>query len=177
MATLSATFFEEVLAESGNSGRYINLSKLEGEKRLRYMGTGISGWYAWTTENKPVRWEMKPEELPENIKPDMNGSLAAKKFMAGIVWDYEESEFKILELTQISVMKQLAKYQTDDDYGDWADYDIKINREQKGDKISYTLLAAPPKAVKAEISKEFEKIECNLEALYEGKDPWAPPSA
>lgn len=177
MATLNATFFEEVLTESGSSSRYVNLGKIEGEKRLRYMGRGITGFTAWTTENKPVRWEMKPEELPDNIKPDMNGSIAAKKFMAGVVWDYDDSQFKILELTQISVLKQLAKYQADEDYGDWASYDIKITRDQKGDKVAYTLLAAPPKAVKPEIFKEFEKIDVNLDALYEGKDPWASPSA
>lgn len=178
MATLDATFFEEVLAESGSSGRYVNLSKIEGEKRLRYMGHGISGFTAWTTENKPIRWEMKPSELPDNIKPDMNGSLAPKKFMAGVVWDYDDSEFKILELTQISVIKQLAKYLTDEDYGDWSEYDIKIKREEKAGKISYTLLAVPPKPVKPEIVKEYEKMpEVNLEALYEGKDPWATPTA
>ena len=178
MAVLNATFFEEVLTESGGSGRYVNLSKIDGEKRLRYMGHGISGYTAWTTENKPVRWELKPEELPDNIKPDMNGSIAAKKFMAGVVWDYDDSEFKILELTQISVLKQLAKYLADEDYGDWSQYDIKIARDQKGEKITYTLLAAPPKPVKPEIFKQYESMpEVNLDALYEGKDPWAAPSA
>lgn len=175
---LSLDVIEEISKESSGNGRYINPAKIEGEKRLRFFGPGITGWEAWTTDNKPVRWELKPEELPDNIKPDMNGSIAAKKFMAGVVWDYDDSEFKILELTQISVLKQLAKYLADEDYGDWSQYDIKIARDQKGEKITYTLLAAPPKPVKTEIAKQYETMpEVNLDALYEGKDPWAAPTA
>lgn len=177
MAFLNTAFFEEILADSAGAGRYVNLSKLEGVKRMRLMGEGITGWCAWNTENRPVRWEMKPEELPENIKPDMNGVLAAKKFMAGVVWDYDEDEFKILELNQISVLKQLAKFQADEDYGDPATYDIKVAREEKGGKVAYTLLASPPKPVKADVVKQFETLECNLHALFEGKDPWAAISA
>lgn len=177
MPAVDLAFFEDILTETAGSGRYVNLSKIETEKRLRYMGTGISGWCAWNTDNKPVRWEMRPEVLPENIKPDMNGSLEPKRFFAGIVWDYEDEMFKILELSQISILKQLAKYQADEDYGDFSQYDIKITRDKKGDKVTYTLLAAPPKPVRPEISKEFEKVDCNLYALYEGKDPWAGPSA
>lgn len=177
MPAIANAFFEEILAESAGSGRYINLSKIEGEKRVRYMGAGISGWSAWNTDNKPVRWEMKPEVMPENIKPDLNGSLAPKRFLAGIVWDYEDEEFKILELTQISVLKQLAKYMADEDYGDFSQYDLKITRDDKGGKVSYNLLAAPPKPVRPEIARQYEKVDCNLYALFEGKDPWAGPTA
>lgn len=65
---LSADLIDEILKESSGSGRYVNPSKIEGELRLRLFGTGVSGFEGWTDENKPVRWELKPTELPSNIK-------------------------------------------------------------------------------------------------------------
>jgi hypothetical protein len=176
MAVFDIAFMEEALTEGGSS-RYLNLSKLEGERRVRFVGEGITGYSAWSTDNKPVRWEVRPTEIPENIKPDMNGSREPKKFITGLVWDYEEDEFKILEITQISLIRALAKYQADEDYGDPAEYDLKFNREKKGDKTTYTLIASPPKPLKPDIAKAYENVDCNLHALYEGKDPWATPTA
>jgi len=176
MSVFDSAFLDEALAESGSS-RYLNLSKLEGERRFRFVGEGITGFSAWNTDNKPVRWEVKPSEIPENIKPDMNGSRDAKRFIAGIIWDYEEEDFKILEITQTTLIKAVAKYRVDEDYGDLAGYDLKVTREKKGDKTTYTLVPSPPKALKPEIVKAAEKLECNLHALFEGKDPWAAPSA
>lgn len=176
MTVFDPTFFEEALAEGGG-GRYLNLSKIEGEIRVRTVGHGITGWQAWTTDNKPKRWEVKPAQVPEDIKPDMNGSREPKRFFASLVWDYEEEDFKIMEVTQISLIKALGKYLADEDYGDPSGYDLKISREKKGDKTTYTLLAAPPKPLKASIEKALEDVECNLFALYEGADPWSTPVA
>ncbi len=176
MTVFDLAFLEEANAEGGSS-RYVNLSKIEGERRYRFIGSGITGFAAWTTETKPVRWEVKPSEIPENIKPDMNGSREPKRFMASLVWDYEEEDFRIMEITQISLMKLIYKYSADEDYGDLAGYDVKIIREKKGEKTSYTLIPSPPRPLKPEISKAYEKVECNLHALYEGKDPWATPTA
>lgn len=172
MAVFDLGFLAEANAEGG-SGRYVNLSKIEGERRFRFIGSGISGFSAWNTDNKPVRWEVKPVEIPENIKPDLNGSREPKRFLASVVWDYEKEDFRIMEINQISLMKMIFKYMSDDDYGDLAGYDVKIIREKKGDKISYTLIPSPPKPLKPEISKAYENVDCNLHALYDGKDPWA----
>lgn len=176
MPTFDTAFLEEALAEGGSS-RYLNLSKIEDERRLRFVGEGITGFCAWNTDNKPVRWEVKPAEVPENIKPDMNGSREPKRFIAGVVWDYEEEDFRIVEVNQMTLIKAIAKYQADEDYGDLSEYDVKITRDKKGEKVSYTLLAAPPKPLKSEIAKKYDEIDVNLHALYEGKDPWATPSA
>jgi hypothetical protein len=176
MAVFDLDFLAEANAEGG-SGRYVNLSKIEGERRFRFIGEGISGFYAWNTDNKPVRWEVKPAEIPENIKPDLNGSREAKRFLASLVWDYEEEDFRIMEINQISLMKMIFKYMSDEDYGDLTNYDVKIIREKKNDKITYTLLPAPPKPLKSEIAKAYEEVECNLHALFDGKDPWAAAAA
>jgi len=97
---LSLDIVEEISKESSSNGRYINPAKLTGEKRLRFFGTGITGYSAWTIDKKPIRWEAKPAELPSNLAPDLSGKISLKRFMAGIVYDYEAGDFKILEITQ-----------------------------------------------------------------------------
>lgn len=179
-AFLSTEVFEEIQQESANNGRYINPSKLkagEPEKRLRFIGQGITGFSGWTTEKKPVRFETKPEELPANLAPDMSGKTSLKRFIAGVVWDYEASDFKILEITQRTLMDQLFKYAKDSDYGDPTNYDIKISKTGSGMDTEYTLIAAPPKSLAPEITKAYKEFYCNLPALFDGEDPFAEPKA
>lgn len=174
---LSLDTLEEISKESSSSGRYINPARVEGEKRMRFFGPGITGHSAWTTEGKPVRWEQKPSALPADIAPDMNGRVGTKRFLAGLVYDYEAGDFKILEISQKTLMDQLFKFMKDTDYGDPTGYDIKLSKTGEGIKTEYTLVAAPPKPVSKEIQDAYEKVNCNLKALFDGDDPWAEASA
>lgn len=176
-AFLSLDTVDEISKESGNSGRYINPSKLTGEKRLRFMGTGITGFSSWTTDKKPIRWETKPEELPSNLAPDFTGKISVKRFIAGLVYDYEDGDFKILEMTQKRLMDQLFKFIKDEDYGQPNDYDIKISKSGEGKDTQYTLVAAPPKPVSKEVAAAYENVTCNIAALFDGDDPFAEPKA
>jgi hypothetical protein len=173
---LSLDLVEEISKESSGHGRYINPAKIEGEKRLRCFGLGITGWEAWTVDNKPVRWELKPEEFPANIRRD-DGNVNCKRFLSGLVYDYEDSAFKILNITQRTLMDQLFRFMKDSDYGDPSGYDIKISRSGEGLKTVYTLVAAPPKPVAKDIALAYESVHCNLSALFDGDDPWAETSA
>jgi hypothetical protein len=174
---LSAGVIDEIANESSSSGRYLNPSKLTGEKRLRFFGEGITGYGAWTIDKKPIRWESKPSELPADLAPDLSGKISVKRFLAGLVYDYEAGEFKILEITQRTLMDQLFKFMKDEDYGDPTTYDIKISKTGEGKDTEYTLVAAPPKPVTKDMSESFEKVSCNLKALFDGDDPWAEASA
>jgi hypothetical protein len=175
---LSADLIDEILKESSGSGRYVNPSKIEGELRLRLFGTGVSGFEGWTDENKPVRWELKPTELPSNIKV-REGQTPLKRFIAIVVYDYSSQDFKILQMTQKTLMEQLFKYVKDEEYGDATQYDIKISKTGEGMKTEYTLLAAPPRPVAKDIQAAYEKdgVRINLQALFDGDDPFAEASA
>lgn len=174
---LSLDLVEEISKESQGNGRYVNPSKIEGEKRLRFVGAGITGFGAWTVDKRPVRWESRPEKLPADLAPDHSGKISVKRFLAGLVFDYEAQDFKILEITQRTLMDQLFKYMKDEDYGDPSGYDIKISRTGEGIKTEYGLVAAPPKPLAKDITASLESVNCNLAALFDGEDPWAEPSA
>lgn len=175
-AFLSLETVEAISKESSGNGRYINPAKIDGEKRLRFFGAGITGWEAWTSDNKPVRWEIKPDEFPSNIRRD-DGNVNCKRFLSGLVYDYEDSSFKILNITQRTLMDQLFRFMKDSDYGDPSGYDIKISKTGEGLKTVYTLVAAPPKPVTKEVASAYEEVTCNLNALFDGDDPWADPRA
>jgi hypothetical protein len=117
MTFLSITAIEEIAKETSGSGRYLNPAKIDGEVRVRFFGSGITGFEAWTDDNKPVRWETKPEELPANIR-QQEGFQTIKRFLAGLVYDYSANDFKILQITQKTLMDQLFKFIKDEDYGD-----------------------------------------------------------
>lgn len=174
---LSLETIEEISKETGNKGRYINPSKLTNEKRLRFVGEGITGHGGWTTDKKPVRFEFMPDELPANLAPDYNGRIGLRRFIAGVVWDYESLEFKIIEITQQTLLDQLFKYMKDEDYGQPSEYDIKISKDDKVTPVKYTLVAAPPKPLAKEIAKAYEDSNINIRALFDGEDPFAEPTA
>lgn len=174
---LTLDLVEEISKESAGNGRYLNPSKIEGEKRVRFLGGGITGFFSWTVEKKPIRWESRPEQLPANLAPDQSGKISVRRFLAGLIYDYEAADFKILEITQRTLMDQLFKYMKDEDYGDPNYYDIKISRTGEGIKTEYSLVAAPPKPLAKDITASSEKVVCNLAALFDGEDPWAEPSA
>lgn len=174
MAFLEAQVIDKITAESSSSGRFVNPAKCKEETRLRLLGEGITGYTIWTEEGKPLRWETMPEEVPENARPDMNGSTVPKRFIAAWCWDYQEGMIKILEITQKTVMQQLAQYLSDEDYGAQVEtYDIKIKRNDNGGKVSYDLKAAPPKPMNKQIQAAWENHDGNLKALFDGEDPFA----
>jgi len=168
---LSAAAIEEISKEASGSSRYLNPSKFTEETRLRFFGSGLTGYEAWTVDNKPMRWPLKPEELPANIR-QKEGYEPIKRFLAGVVYDYASDDFKILHMTQKTLRDQLMQYYTDEDYGDPTNYDIKISKKGEGIKTEYTLVAAPPKEVKPALQARFDDLECDLTRLFDNEDPF-----
>lgn len=175
---MSSVFLEssvlESLTKELQSGKYLNLSKINGEKKVRIFGQGILGWEAWTEDNKPLRWESKPSEYPANIKRNDDNSVSLKRFVAAIVWDYEDEMFKILNLNKSTVLKQFLAYCNAEEYGNPTNYDFKITRTGTGMDTEYQILALPPKSVPKEIAQAFvdECTSWNLAALFDGDDPF-----
>lgn len=176
-AFLGAAVVDEISKET-TSGRYINPSKLDENKehRFRFFGTGITGFETWTTENKPVRFRVKPDDadLPSNVRLD-DGKYTVRRFIAGLVYEYTTESFKVLQITQKSLMNDLFKYMRDPEYGDPCNYDIKITRKGSGLKTEYDLVAAPPKEAQKAIIAAYEDEYCNLDVLFEGGDPFERP--
>lgn len=175
MAFLTAEKVKTIKENTGADKRYLNISKLSDSQptRIRFVGEGITGFLAWSVNKKPLRWEICPEVLPETVKPDDNGDRTAKFFMTGICWDYDNEMFRVVEITQKSILGDLQKYMADEDYGDPCGYDIVITRTGSGLDTRYETLPKPPKPLASSIEEAFEAIDWDLHQLYDGRHPWA----
>lgn len=174
MAFLTQEKITEVGANTGPDKRYFSLTKMQEDKpyRIRFVGEGITGYEAWTTASKPVRWDTLPDELPANIRPDDSGKVSAKYFICGIVWDYAEDMFRVLSISQKTILESLHKYMQDEDYGPDMGYDLVLSRKGTGKETKYNLLAKIPKPLSSKIKAEFAELDWDLTRLYSGDSPW-----
>lgn len=158
-----------------------------GQHKFRIMTAPMMGFVFFAEEtdsqgNKtltPVRrleemGNFTPEEMIElNAKKNEKGALEGSKyFWVVLLWDYEDKRFKVLEVTQITILDSLMAFYKHPEYGDPRKYDITITRTgtTKND-TEYTVLPSPPKKVSLEIEKAFNELQFNLDALIKNEYP------
>jgi len=160
----------EAPAESG--GRYLSRFP-SGETRIRVLSEAVTGWLYWNTNDKPVRLKKFPETYPDDAKPNKDGSdQRIKHFWAFTCWDYQDKTIKICEITQSTIRSAITAFIEDNDYGDPTGYDLKINRTGEALDTKYHVVPGPKGKVSAEIEKIFEDTPVDLEALFDGTDPF-----
>ena len=77
-----------------------------------------------------------------------------------------------LELTQQSIIKAIKAYAANPDWGNPFSYDLTIGKSGEGLKTKYTVQASPKKPLAKHLVSDANEKPCNLDALYEGTDPW-----
>ena len=160
---------------SGGSGNYYSFG--QGENKFRIVGSSdteppgfIQGMVGWGEDSegnrKPFRWRMG-EDAPRDFaeKP--------REFFAFLVWNYEEACVQVLELPQAGLKSELLTLANDKEWGDPRKYDIAVirNGEGKGD-TSYVMTPKPHKKLDATAVAMVKATTVNLEALYDGGDPF-----
>jgi len=168
------SFLPETYNKVPSNSNYMRLK--DGQNTFRVLSSAIVGWEYWNTENKPVLSKERPTEIPADIKTEKDGSYSLKHFWAFIVWNYEEQRVQILEITQSSIQNAIKNSLVDNArWGDPKKYDITITRSGTGFDTEYITQGNPPIGEPdAKIAAQRHAMQIDLEALYEGKDPFAP---
>jgi len=137
-----------------------------GTNKFRILSKPILGYLDWQ-DKKPLRFKMK--EKPE--KP-IDPKYPIKHFWAMIVWDFTDECIKILEITQVTIMQSIVALTKDPEWGSPFHYNIKV--EKQGEKLDtkYSVIASPPSELTDEIKEAYKTTPINLDALYEGEDPF-----
>lgn len=149
-------------APQGNSS-YFRIQK--GENKFRVLSKPILGYLDWK-DKKPLRFTMKNKPSPiDPLKP-------IKHFWAMVVFDYADQKIKVAEFTQSSIQKAIADLAKDADWGSPFEYDIKINRKGEGMETEYSVNPIPHKPISREAKEAFKNTPVNLNALFDGKDPF-----
>lgn len=140
---------------------------LEGENTFRVLSSAIVGYEYFNKENKPVRSKMPFDETP-GIKE--GGEV--KHFWAFAVWNYKDEKVQILEVTQKGIMGYIKGLVDNKRWGNPTGYDITVNRVGTGLASEYTCRAEPHSVIEDKIAEAWSKSNINLNALYEGGDPF-----
>lgn len=158
----------EVPKQSG--GAYMKLK--QGANKFRILSAPIIGWEYWTQERKPVRAKERWSTIP--VDADISGERGwnPKHFWAFVVWNFEDKQVQILQLTQSTILSALQELVQSEEWGDPRHYSITINR--KGEKLDteYSVVPSPAKETPPDILKQYQDKKINLNALYEGKNPF-----
>ena len=155
----------EVPQKSGSYARFV-----EGENRFRILASPILGYENWVTDGagnrKPVRYRM------DSVPMDIEEPEKVKHFWCMPIYNYNENKVQILEITQKGIQKSLRALAKDEDWGSPLGYDIVVTRTGKDLDTEYQVQPKPAKPLSKEIVEAYNAITINLEALYDGKDPF-----
>lgn len=157
-----------------NTGGYMRFE--DGSNMFRPLDSVIVGWEGWKTlpdgTRKPVRARTK-EEIKSAKLVDEPDKL--KHFWAFPVYNYKTGTVQILELTQRTIQQQISDLISEDDWGvpvGVNGYDLVVTR--KGEKLdtTYTVMPKPKKKLDEAIMQVYTDMHINLDALYDGNDPF-----
>lgn len=160
-----------------------------GDNVIRFLSNPLTGWVVFTEEKKPVRRaydeqsntlgdftreEMEEMKAKKNDKGEFEGS---RHFWLGLVWDRSTNTPKILEITQITIIRKLVNLFNDSDWGDLRKYDINIHREGTGQyDTEFEVNPKPHKELTKEVIETIQKLEENnlldLQAIWKGEYPF-----
>jgi len=152
------------------SGNYLKFEK--GANKFRIVSSAIIGYVYWNNQNKPVRVEQRPEEIPADIRFE-NGKYSIKHFWAFTVIDRSDGKIKICEITQSSIMTAMKAIIDNADWGNPQGYDINITKTGDSLETKYTVQPSPHKPLTDEEQELVKNTFVNLNALYVGADPFS----
>lgn len=145
----------------------------EGDNTFRVLSSAIVGWEYWNTDNNPIRSREPFDGKPDHIKQEKDGSYRINHFWAFVVYNYDAQKVQILELTQKGIMKYIQGLVNNPKWGNPQSYDLVVNRSGTGLDTEYTCVANPHSEVDPVIMTKYQMMSINLEALYDGADPFA----
>lgn len=147
----------------------------EGSYKFRIMSSPVMGFEYWTEvdgKRTPNRIRMG-----ETVETSVCDPADLKHFWAMIVWNYAIEKAQILHLTKKTIQKPLRALAQDKDWGSPVGedgYDIVITRTGLTlNDTEYSVTPKPQKKLKEGIEQFVKDLNINLEALFDGEDPFA----
>ena len=166
------TFLEKGYKMPKQKSNYLKLE--EGNHTFRVLSSAIVGWEAWIdTEDggrKPLRAKSQ-DDLPEVAFEQRE---IPKHFWAFVIYNREEEQIQILEITQRSIMMKMEALVRNEKWGDPKEYDICITRTGKTmQDTNYSTMPEPKEKLDPAILKLYKDMDIKLDKLYSGGDPFS----
>ena len=132
--------------DSGGAGVFAKLEP--GENRFRVLEAPTTGYVVWE-DKKPTRYKDR-SDVPA-------GAEDVKHFWFVPVW--MNGAVKFLEMAQKSVIKELAFFDQNEDWGALTDYDVIVHREGEGMETQYRTAPVPKKALPKEAKDAWSSMK------------------
>lgn len=153
---------------------YLKQTELTEEPtKVRILSDFIDGYLDWA-DNKPVRY--RKNELP---KDEDGKEIPAKNkdgymyFLDCVVRNYNAKKIQVFEIKSLVLQKKLQALAKDEDRGEEMDYDLKFTKTGKDKTTKYEVTPANKWPLTEELAGAYIDAWVNLEALYDGADPFA----
>lgn len=193
MPFFSQTFTNTIAAkESGNA--YLNPSGIEdgGSARMAILSESpLEGYEIWFTKDaggmtKRITPDYPTPQLLTDLEKavegtvlDRDGKKAIKACSAFFVYHYEDEKVKLFSANQKTLLSDINRLTSDEDYANLADWDLKVTRTGKGTDTKYSAMMVPTKRTNKATQKaiyeawdEACQAGADLEALYDGGNPF-----
>lgn len=144
------------------------------------MSSPVIGWEYWKktgSDKKPVRLpyteeNMKTAALEASRNPDPKDQKS-KHFWSMIVWNYADSKIEILQINQKSIQDSLRNLANNPKWGSPVGrYDITVTKEGKDLETEYSVFPSPHTDTLEEAETAFNSTFIDLQALFQGADPF-----
>ena len=181
-------------AQGSGSGGYLSLSKLENKSSVRIHLLGdepLDFYQVWGespdgSQIKPFRFVDDPS--PSDIEAEMGEFVRRQNYektgpdpvvysMAFFVYNHEQGEVQLLQLTQKGLIRELDQLLSMEDYQDTDQWDFVISKDTSGPPSSwYSLRPAPiKKGSKETIDAAWNEAQAkgyDLKELLVGGNPF-----
>jgi hypothetical protein len=92
------------------------------ENKFGILSAAITGYEYWTEDRKPVRAREPWKFIPNDADISGENGWNPKHFWAFVVYNFNEKQIQILEITQTGILSKLEGYVKNEDWGDPREY-------------------------------------------------------
>lgn len=158
----------EYTANTG--GEFVKLE--QGDNKMRILSEPLIGRLWWMSPEGVIRDKgaIQKGDKPVRVRytdqlPDDVHELQTKEFWMMKVWDYNNKDVRILELTQQTILKPLVEFIESEDWGDPREYDINFKKQGSGKDTKYFVMPSPQKKLDEVIQEAAEASDINLNSF------------
>lgn len=149
----------------------------DGVNTFRVLSAPTVGNEYWKTledgKRTPIRKRMNEKINIAELEINKSGKLEMPQhFWAFVVWNYKEKAVQILEIKQKSILESIKSYTENPKWGTPTEYDITVTRSGQELNTKYLVDHDPKEPVDESILKEYKSMKINLDALFDGADPF-----
>jgi hypothetical protein len=180
--------------ESSGSNGYLNPSSIEDGSSVRLAvlsESPLEGVEVWFSKNaggmtKRITPEWPDQDLLAELESEVDGVVterdgkkAIKRCASFFVYDFDAEAVRVFSANQKSLLADIERLVSDEDYADLSKWDLKITRTGKGTDTRYHAAMVPTKRSNEKVAKavitawdEARAAGADLEALYDGGNPF-----